>query len=65
MTARLAAERDLTLRALHAERRHLHALRDTHKINEQVLFAIQRELDFKQASLSVGGRSRALMPVEK
>ncbi len=55
VTARLAAERELTLRALHAERRHLHALRDTHKINEQVLFAIQRELDFKQASLTVGG----------
>ena len=55
MTASLAAERDLTLRALPAERRHLHALRDTHKINEQVLFAIQRELDFKQASLTLGG----------
>lgn len=54
VSTRLAAERELTLRALHAERRHLHLLRDTQQINEQVLFAIQRELDFKQASLMAG-----------
>lgn len=48
---RIAAERAMRLFALAAERKQLHALRDAHKINEQTLFAIQRELDFREAGL--------------
>ena len=50
---RIAAERAMRLYALAAERRTLHALRDTHQINEQTLFAIQRELDFREAGLTI------------
>ena len=50
---RIAAERAMRLYALSAERRTLHALRDTHQINEQTLFAIQRELDFREAGLTI------------
>ena len=53
VSSRIAAERALRLYALAAERRTLHALRDAHKINEHTLFAIQRELDFREASLTI------------
>ncbi len=52
--SRMAAERAMRLYALGAERACLHALRDTHAINEHVMFSIQRELDFREASLAVG-----------
>ncbi len=50
---RMAAERAMRLFALGAERSRLHDLRDAHKINEHVLFTIQRELDFREASLAM------------
>lgn len=50
---RIAAQRAMRLYALAAERKTLHALRDAHKINEQTLFAIQRELDFREAGLTI------------
>lgn len=53
VSTRIAAERALRLYALAAERRTLHALRDAHKINEHTLFAIQRELDFREAGLTI------------
>lgn len=49
---RLAAERAMRLYALAHERKKLMELRDAHRINEQVMFAIQRELDFREASLA-------------
>lgn len=49
---RIAAERATRLYALSAERKTLHDLRNAHKINEQTLFAIQREIDFREAGLS-------------
>jgi CPA1 family monovalent cation:H+ antiporter len=52
-TRRMAAERAMRLFALGAERARLHELRDAHTINEHVLFAIQRELDFREASLAM------------
>lgn len=53
VTTRIAAERAMRLYALSAERAKLHTLRDVHVINEQVMFAIQRELDFREASLAI------------
>ena len=53
VASRIAAERAMRLYALAAKRRTLHALRDAHKINEQTLFAIQRELDFREAGLTI------------
>ncbi len=53
VSTRIAAERAMRLYALAAERNMLHALRDAHKINEQTLFTIQRELDFREASLTI------------
>lgn len=50
---RMEKERAMRLHALGTERARLRALRDTHKINEHVMFAIQRELDFREASLAV------------
>jgi len=53
VTQRIAAERAVRLYAIAAERKTLHALRDAHTINEQTMFAIQRELDFREAGLTV------------
>ena len=53
VASRIAAERAMRLYALAAERSTLHALRDAHKINEHTLFAIQRELDFREAGLTI------------
>jgi Na+/H+ antiporter len=48
---RVAAERSIRLAAVAAERAELHALRDKRRINEQVLFVIQHELDYVEAAL--------------
>jgi CPA1 family monovalent cation:H+ antiporter len=48
---RIAAERSIRLAAVAAERAELHALRDKRRINEQVLFVIQHELDYVEAAL--------------
>lgn len=48
---RVAAERSIRLAAVAAERAELHALRDNRRINEQVLFVIQQELDYVEAAL--------------
>lgn len=53
---RIEAERNIRIQALTAERTELHALCDARTINEQVLLAIQRELDFKEASLTLSKR---------
>lgn len=50
---RMAEERAIRLRVLSVERARLHELCDAHKIHEHVMFAIQRELDFREASLVV------------
>jgi hypothetical protein len=47
---RLAFEGSIRLVAVAAE---LHALRDNRRINEQVLFVIQQELDLLEAALLV------------
>ena len=56
-TLRFEAERGILLRALAAERAELHALRDTRRINEQTLFAVQYELDLREASVTVSART--------
>lgn len=56
---RMAAERAMRLYALGVERARLRELRDAHKINEHIMFAIQRELDFREASLAVATPRRA------
>ncbi len=48
---RIAAERSIRLAAVAAERAELHALRNNRRINEQVLFVIQQELDYVEAAL--------------
>lgn len=55
---RMAAERAMRLFALGAERTRLHELRDAHSINDHVLFAIQRELDFREATLAMAVQRR-------
>ena len=50
---RLAFEGSIRLAAVAAERAELHALRDNRRINEQVLFVIQEELDLLEAALLV------------
>jgi len=50
---RLAFEGSIRLAAVAAERAELHALRDNRRINEQVLFVIQQELDLLEAALLV------------
>jgi monovalent cation/hydrogen antiporter len=47
----IASERAIRLSAVAAERAELQALRDKRRINEQVLFVIQRELDYLEAGL--------------
>ena len=47
----VASERAIRLTAVAAERAELQALRDKRRINEQVLFIIQRELDYLEAGL--------------
>jgi CPA1 family monovalent cation:H+ antiporter len=51
LLAAIASERKLRLAALAAERVELAALRDRRRINEHVLFVLQRELDYREASL--------------
>jgi monovalent cation/hydrogen antiporter len=57
--SRIAIERDLVLRAIEAERGELELLRRAARINEQVLFAIQRDLDYREASVVSLGRMAA------
>jgi CPA1 family monovalent cation:H+ antiporter len=52
-TARVDAERTIRLHGVSAERFELRALHESGKINEQVLFALQRELDYQEASLRI------------
>jgi len=52
-TARVAAERSIRLHGVAAERSELSALHRSAKINEYVLFALQRELDLQEASLRI------------
>src|SRR5262249_22038611 len=59
-TTRVDAERTMRLHGVAAERSELHALHRSAKINEYVLFALQRELDLQEASL----RIRAPAPEE-
>ena len=61
VTARVDAERTLRLHGVAAERAELRALHQSGKINEYVLFALQRELDLQEASL----RIRAPAPEEE
>jgi len=56
-TVRFEAERAILLHALNAERAELDALRDRRRINEQTLFAIQYDLDLREASLVVSAQS--------
>jgi CPA1 family monovalent cation:H+ antiporter len=53
--SRIGTERDLRLAALAAERERLAALRDARRINESVLFTLQRELDLEEATLHASG----------
>ena len=59
-TARVDAERTIRLHGVAAERSELSVLHRSAKINEYVLFALQRELDLREASL----RIRASAPEE-
>jgi CPA1 family monovalent cation:H+ antiporter len=52
-TTRVEAERSIRLHGLAAERSELRALHRSAKINEYVLFALQRELDLQEASLRI------------
>jgi CPA1 family monovalent cation:H+ antiporter len=57
---RIGAEHELRLAALHAERERLAELRDSRRINENVLFTLQRELDLEEAALHASGRPGAV-----
>jgi CPA1 family monovalent cation:H+ antiporter len=52
-TVRVAAERSIRLHGVAAERSELSALHRSAKINEYVLFTLQRELDLQEASLRI------------
>ena len=60
VVARLAFEGSIRLVAVAAERAELHALRDNRRINEQVLFVIQQELDLLEAALLVPAQNAHL-----
>src|SRR5262249_51965511 len=52
-TARIEGERVIRLHGVAAERAALRELHESGKINEQILFALQRELDYQEASLRI------------
>ena len=52
-TARIDGERVIRLHGVAAERAALRELHQSGKINEQILFALQRELDYQEASLRI------------